>query len=195
MQLRYVELKNHGLYVINFEYLFYDAYKNIVQDLYTYDKFNDFNVRSQDTKKIYYYHLIKQICDVVSSCKTDDRVVVYYCDKDIKCDFKQCDNKRTRKGVKRDNRPEFLLFMNRFLKQIKNILPVKLFVGDVKFNTFVQYYNTNKGKYVETINSIKNTRVKPINMEKFKKFTDKYKLNYLTKHYTDNLKIKGMAYK
>ena len=85
--------------------------------------------------------------------------------------------------------------MTRFLKQIKNILPIKVYVGDVKFDTFVQYYNTNKGKYLEIINTLKTSKATPTNMEKFKKFTDKYKLNYLTKHYVDNVKIKCMMYK
>lgn len=195
MQLRFIEIDNHGLYILNFEYVFVDAYKDIVNDLFMYEKFNDLNVRSQDTKKIYYYYLIKHLCDTITQCKTNNRIIVYFCEKDLKCDFKQCTNKRTRKGSAKNTRPEFILFMNRFLKQVKNILPIKLYIGDVKFNTFVQYYNTNKGKYIETINDIKNTKVCPYNMEKFKKFSSKYQLNYLTKHYTDSVKIKGMVYK
>ena len=193
--MQYIDLDVYGLRVLNFEQIFVDAYKNIVKDLIMYDKFTDLNIRNQDTKKIYYYHLIKQMCDVISQCKTDNRVIVYYSDKDIRCDFQKCSNKRTRHGETTDKRPEFRLFMTRFLKQIKNILPIKVYVGDVKFNTFVQYYNTNKGKYLEIINTLKTSKATPTNMEKFKKFTDKYKLNYLTKHYVDNVKIKCMMYK
>lgn len=193
--MQYIDLDVYGLRVLNFEQIFVDAYKNIVKDLIMYDKFTDLNIRNQDTKKIYYYHLIKQMCDVISQCKTDNRVIVYYSDKDIRCDFQKCSNKRTRHGETTDKRPEFRLFMTRFLKQIKNILPIKVHVGDVKFNTFVQYYNTNKGKYLEIINTLKTSKATPTNMEKFKKFTDKYKLNYLTKHYVDNVKIKCMMYK
>ena len=193
--MQYIDLDVYGLRVLNFEQIFVDAYKNIVKDLIMYDKFTDLNIRNQDTKKIYYYHLIKQMCDVISQCKTDNRVIVYYSDKDIRCDFQKCSNKRPRHGETTDKRPEFRLFMTRFLKQIKNILPIKVYVGDVKFNTFVQYYNTNKGKYLEIINTLKTSKATPTNMEKFKKFTDKYKLNYLTKHYVDNVKIKCMMYK
>lgn len=193
--MQYIDLDVYGLRVLNFEQIFVDAYKNIVKDLIMYDKFTDLNIRNQDTKKIYYYHLIKQMCDVISQCKTDNRVIVYYSDKDIRCDFQKCSNKRTRHGETTDKRPEFRLFMTRFLKQIKNILPIKVYVGDVKFNTFIQYYNTNKGKYLEIINTLKTSKATPTNMEKFKKFTDKYKLNYLTKHYVDNVKIKCMMYK
>ena len=193
--MQYIDLDVYGLRVLNFEQIFVDAYKNIVKDLIMYDKFTDLNIRNQDTKKIYYYHLVKQMCDVISQCKTDNRVIVYYSDKDIQCDFQKCSNKRTRHGETTDKRPEFRLFMTRFLKQIKNILPIKVYVGDVKFDTFVQYYNTNKGKYLEIINTLKTSKATPTNMEKFKKFTDKYKLNYLTKHYVDNVKIKCMMYK
>jgi len=195
MQLRHVELNNHNLYLLNFEYVFHDAYKQIVQDLYTYDKFNDYNIRSQDTKVIYYYHITKTLCDTVSTINTDNRIVTYFSDKDIKCDFKKCENQRTRKGTTRDTRPEFIQFMSRYLKQIKNILPLRVFVAPVKFNTFIQYYNNNKGKYTEMICDIKQTRIHPCNMEKFKKFTSKYKLKYLDQHYTNSVKIKGMVYK
>lgn len=193
--MQHVDINNHGLRVINFESIFASAYKDIVKDLFMYEKFNDHNVRSQDTKKIYYYHLIKHTCDRVVSTNTTNRVIVYYSDKDVKCDFQQCTNKRTRKGVSRDNRPEFVLFMTRFFKQIKNILPIRVYMAPVRFNTFVQYYNTNKGKYLEMINTMKTKKATRTNMEKFKMFSDKYKLNYLTKHYVDNVKIKCMMYK
>jgi len=191
----YHDLNNHGLRVINFSHVFTIAYKDIVKDLYTYDVFHDHNVRSQDTKRIYYYHLIKHMCDFVVNTNTTNRLVVYFSHKDIKCDFKQCTNKQTRHSGKADNRPQFILFMERFFKQLKNVLPIKVFISPVKFETFIQYYNTNKGKYVEMINQMKQAKNTTTNMEKFKKFSEKYKLNYLTKHYVDNIRVKCMIYK
>lgn len=193
--MQHIDLDAYGLRVLNFESIYTNAYKNITKDLILYDKFTDINVRNQDTKKIYYYHLIKQICDTITSCKTDNRIIVYFSIKDIRFDFIKCNNRRTRKGLKTNTREEFVLFMNRFLKQVKNILPIKVYIGDVKFNTFVQYYNTNKGKYLEIVNTLRTSRARPTNMERFRKFTDKYKLNFLTKHYVDNIKIKCMMYK
>ena len=75
------------------------------------------------------------------------------------------------------------------------MLPIKVYNGPVKFNTFIQYFNTNKGKYLEIINDIRSVKSKNTNMEKFKMFSDKYKLTYLTKHYVDNVKVKCMMYK
>ena len=193
--MEYIDIDNYGLRVIDFKHIFNRAYSNIVDDLFTYDKYHDHNVRSQDTKRIYYYHIIKQICDDIISHKTMNKIVLHYCWKDIRCDFKQVENKRTR-HVKKDTRDEFVLFMNRFFKQIKTIIPIKVFINDVKFNTFVQYYNTNKGKYTETINKIRGlpgNRV--INFEKFKKFTTKYKLVYLTEQYINQVKVKSIMYK
>lgn len=191
----FYDLNNYGIRLINFESVFTRAYRDIVNDLYMYDKFNDHNVRSQDTKKIYYYHLIKNTCDTVLDSKTNNRVIVYFSEKDIKCEFRQCTNKRTRKGIKSDNRSQFILFMNRFFKQLKGVLPIKVYNSSVKFNTFIQYFNTNKGKYLEMINDIRGVKSKNTNMEKFKMFSEKYKLTYLTKHYVDNVKVKCMMYK
>jgi len=194
--VNHIDLNQYGLRVVNFECIFNQAYKDIVDDLFTYEKFHDLNVRQQDTKRIYYYHMIKHTCDNIISHKTNNRVVIYYCDKDIKCDFKRCDNKRTRKGIKTDRRPEFVLFMSRFFKHLKSMIPVKCHVGDVKFNTFIQYYNTNKGKYIETINKLRSSHdCSRMSMEKIKKFTNKYQLNYITTGYLNNLKIKGALYK
>jgi len=76
------------------------------------------------------------------------------------------------------------------------MIPVKCHVGDVKFNTFIQYYNTNKGKYIETINKLRSSHdCSRMSMEKIKKFTNKYQLNYITTGYLNNLKIKGALYK
>ena len=193
--MQFVDLDNYGLRVVNFEHIFTSAYKHIVNDLYVYDKHHDYNARSQDTKRIYYYYLIKQLCDFVCDCKTTNRVIVYYSEKDIKCDYQMCSNKRSRSDRKTDRSDEFRVFMSRFFKQIKNILPIKVHHGPVRFNTFVQYYNTNKGRYLEIINVLRESKATPTNMEKFKKFSTKYGLSYLTKHYVDSVKIKCMMYK
>jgi hypothetical protein len=193
--MTHVDLDVYGLHVVNFEHIFHCAYKNIVNDLYLYDKYTDHNIRSQDTKKIYYYYLIKEVCDYIKECNTSNRIVIYYSDKDVKCDFKQCSNKRTRKGTNIDRTSDFRLFMTRFFKQIKSVLPIRVYIGSVKFNTFVQYYNTNKGKYLETINSLRQIKAKQTTMENFKKFSIKFGLSYLTKQYVDSVKIKCMIYK
>ena len=193
--MEFVDLDNYGLRVVNFNSIFTRAYKDIVQDLYTYDKSHDFHVKSHDTKKIYYYHVIKHLCDTVISYKTDNRIVIYYSDKDVKCDFKQMENPRTRK-VKKDTRPQFILFMNRLFKRIKSIIPIRVYCGDVKFDTFIQYYNTNKGKYLETINDIRSVKShNRFDFSKFKRFTEQYKLVYLTEQYINQVKVKSIMYK
>ena len=173
--MQHVDLNNYGIRVVNFAEVFTLAYKEIVKDLYTYDKFHDHNVRSQDTRRIYYYHLIKHMCDLIIHSKTDNKIVIFYSDKDIKCDFKQCTNRKTRR-FKKDTKPAFRLFMDRFFRAIKSMLPVKMHVSDVKFDTFVQYYNTNKGKYIEIINIL---RIPPnrsySTLEKFNKFVKQFK--------------------
>lgn len=193
--MTHIDLDVYGLHIVNFEHIFYRAYKGIVNDLFLYDKYMDHNVRSQDTKKIYYYHIIKSVCDYIKECNTPNKIVLYYSDKDIKCDFKQCENNRTRKGGKVDRSPDFILFMTRLFKQLRSVLPIRVYIGNVKFNTFIQYYNTNKGKYLETINSLRQIKAKQTTMERFKKFSIKFGLNYLTKQYVDSVKIKCMIYK
>jgi hypothetical protein len=191
----YIDLNQYGLRVYDFSVVYDTVYKDIVSDLFEYEIFHDFNARRQDTKKVYYYHITKQLCDMVSQAKTNNRIVIYYSDSGISCDFAECTNKRTRKGIERDKRSEFLLFINRYFKQIKSILPLRVYISPVKFNTFIQYYNTNKGKYTEIINLMKRDQKSTLNMSKFKSFVDKYKLTYLNKHYVDNIRIKSMLYK
>ena len=76
------------------------------------------------------------------------------------------------------------------------MIPVRVFIGDVKFNTFVQYYNTNKGKYIEVINELRSITSKPnFNFSKLKKYSDKYKLTYISKDYLNQVKVKSIMYK
>lgn len=193
--MRRLDLDNYGMSVLNFAEIFRKAYVDIVDDLFTYEKFHDHNVRSQDTKRIYYYHMIKHLCDAVRDTHTENKIVIYFSEKDVKCDFKSVTNKRTRK-TSVDKKPEFVLFMSRFFKQIKHIIPVRVYLSDVKFETFVQYYNTNKGKYLELINNLRTIRQKRnFDFEKFKTFTKKFKLNYLTEQYINQVKVKSIMYK
>ena len=192
----HIDLNNYGIRVVNFAEIFTNAYKDIVKDLYIYDKFHDHNVRSQDTRRIYYYHMIKHMCDTIISSKTDKKIVIFYSEKDIKCDFIQCRNKRTRHLPRNNVKSDFHLFMNRFFKAIKSMIPVKMYVSDVKFNTFIQYYNTNKGKYLEIINTLRVPKNRSnFTMERFKKFVTKFGLTYLDKHYIDSVKLKCVMYK
>ena len=183
-----VELNNYCICLLNFKDIFHKAYKDVVKDLYTYDKFHDHNVRSQDTKRIYYYHMIKHICDAVINTNTTNTIVIYFSVKDIACDFQQCVNKRTRKNGKRDNRSDFIVFMKQFFKRVKSMVPVKVYISEVKFDTFIQYYNNNKGKYLDTINEMRAIKEKRISLEQFKKFTTKYRLTYLNDNYLNSVK-------
>lgn len=190
-----LELNNYGLLVVDFNHIFTKAYKDIVDDLFVYEKFHDHHIRSQDTKRIYYYHIVKHLCDHVIDINTTNKIVIYYSDKDIKCDFKQVTNKRTRKPANK-RKSDFILFMNRLFKQIKTIIPVRVFVGEVKFDTFIQYYNTNKGKYMDIINQMRAVKYKyNFNFEKFKKFTAQHKLTYLNEQYVNQVKVKCIMYK
>ena len=191
-----VDLNNYGICLVRFSDIFEKAYKDIVPDLFLYEKFTDLNIRNQDTTKIYYYHLIKHVCDAVINIKTSNKIVIYYCDKDISCDFRKCSNKRTRSDAKKDNRSEFVLFMNRFMKNLSHIMPFRVYTGKVKMQTFIQYYNTNKGAYIETINDIRyGDKRQNVNLKKLKEFIKKFKLNYLTDQYINNVKVKCIMYK
>lgn len=192
-----IHLDNYGLCIINFRVIFDRCYKMVVDDLFTYEIHHDWNVRRRDTKKIYYYHMIKGVCDYILNLKTNNKIVIYYCEKDIRCDFAHCENKQTRNGGKsRDTRGDFTLFMSRFLKQLKNNLPVRIFLNDVKFDTFVQYYNNNKGKYLDTINKIRSIKEKKnFDLGRIKQFSQKFELTYLTNEYFNQLKVKCIMYK
>jgi hypothetical protein len=191
----YIDLDNYRLCLINFRDIFDRAYKDIVSDLILYDKFTDLNVRNQDTKKIYYYHLIRCLCDAVIKSSTTNKIIIYYCAKDLRYDFKKCTNRRSRAVKKADPRGEFVIFMDRFIKQLKSIMPMHIHIGDVKMNTFIQYYNTNKGKYIEVINDIRYNNRKEPSLRRVKEFANKYKLTYLTNHYFNQLKVKCIMYK
>ena len=195
--VKHVDLNNYGLCIVNFRDIFDICYKSIVDDLFTYEIYHDWNARRQDTKRIYYYYLVKGICDNILSLKTSNRIIIYYCEKDIRCDFAHCENKRTRKsGTSKDTRGDFTLFMSRFLKQVRNNLPVRIFINDVKFDTFIQYYNSNKGRYLDTINNIRAVKEsKNTDLSRIKTFSKKFKLDYLTNEYFNQLKVKCIMYK
>lgn len=191
-----IHLDNYGVCIINFRHIFNKCYKDIVSDLFDYDIYHDVNARRIDTRRIYYYHLIKGVCDHVLSIKTNNKVIIYYSSKDIQCDFKQCQNKKRRVTREHATNSDFTLFITRFFKQLKGLLPVRVYVSDVKFSTFIQYFNNNKGKYIEALNKMRSTKAnKKFDFERVKKFSEKYNLTYLTNDYFNQVKVKCIMYK
>ena len=169
---------------------------DIISDLEMYemlDKQRHININKIDTQRVFYFYILKNICDTVMESNSSTRCVVTLnnnCVSDYSFDIINL------YGVETD---KFCSFVSRLFKRMNNILPTQFYIQHDQA-CFNQLENmSTPGEYREMINDIlaqhdKKSR-KSFTFEKAKKFIDKYGLTYLNNEYFSKVKIKSLMYK
>lgn len=169
---------------------------DIISDLEMYEMLDNqrhININKTETQRVFYFYILKNICDIVMSSNSSTRCVVVFnsdCVEDYSFDIIKLYN------VDTDN---FCSFVNRLFKRMNNILPTQFYTqhNQVCFKQLEDIHSN--GECIELINDIlsqhdKKTR-KNFTFENAKKFIDKYGLTYLNNEYFSQVKIKSLMYK
>lgn len=169
---------------------------DIISDIEMYemlDKQRHININKIDTQRVFYFYILKNICDIVMKSNTSTRCVVILnnnCVSEYSFDIIKL------YGVETD---KFCSFISRLFKHMNNILPTQFYIqhDQTCFNQLEDI--STPGEYREMINDIlaqhdKKSR-KVFTFEKAKKFIDKYGLTYLNNEYFGKVKIKSLMYK
>lgn len=169
---------------------------DIISDLEMYemlDKQQHININKIDTQRVFYFYILKNICDTVMNSNSSTRCVVTLnnnCVSDYSFDIINL------YGVETD---KFCSFVSRLFKRMNNILPTQFYIQHDQ-TCFKQLENVStSGEYREMINDIlaqhDKKSHKSFTFEKAKKFIDKYGLTYLNNEYFSKVKIKSLMYK
>lgn len=167
----------------------------IVKDLETYELVSNetINLRKSDVKTVFYYYILKHVCDIVIESRTINKCVYFY--------NKECLDKSdlivfSRYAVDVDG---FKGFVSTIIRKMNTILPNLFYMCNDSF-CFDDLCNDIKtGESSDVLNNIKSQLDKKHNknftFENAKKFVKKFGLTYLDKQYFNKVKIKSLVYK
>ena len=189
--IRYIDLNTYNIRLLCFSDIYCDIEASIIDDLQTFNLLDSLNFKKHDTKKAFYFHIIKHICDVISRNNTYNKNVLYVCCNEI-AERSQlfllpesgCDQDR------------LCAFISTLLKRVGNLLPISFYNS---YSAFDDLKNSECASVKETLisisGSIRNNKPKHIDFSKIKTFAKRYQLTYFNKGYFDQLKIKSIMYK
>ena len=180
-----INIDSRNICLLNFSDILNSCERKILDDLYTFDLLQKFSFKKQDVKKVFYYHIIHSICNIVLHTKTSNKIIVSYCDSDVKCfsNIENCNDFR------------FRMFITTLIKKIKKLIPIKIFITDISFNSINNAVNKRSGKYKELINVLQSLKTTPnIEFNGIKNLSKKYELTYLSREFFNEVKTKNLFF-
>jgi len=182
--LSQLEFKQYNFRIINFNYLFRDIEVNIINDLHKHELLKD--RITTDAKRFFYHHLIFGICEILLKNKVKEKSIIYF-------NNTQLGNFQILKYFKEE---DVLKLLNIIFKQIKKLLPIKIFISTISFDFLSHLLQKNDGRSVELINNIR-SYLDSVSLENYtfsnlKSFTKKFGLIFLNKEYFNQLKAKQL---
>ena len=187
--IKKIQLNTHNITLINFYSVITECERNILDDLYKFDLLESLNFKTRDTKKVFYFHIIKKLCDFLKSSRECNRIVFY---------FNEDGAPRT-EIAEYCNNFRFKSFISTIARKLNQLFPIKFYFGDIKFAEFKNISSKNNGEIKDVImqirEKIKSFKIENYTFSKIKLFTEKYELTYLSKGYFDQVKVKAIMYK
>lgn len=172
--------------LINYADILKQSEVNIINDLNMYDLLDDVSLKSKDVKRIFFHHIIKNVCDVVLSKRTSSRAVLFYNDQEFDLELFNYKDKDL-----------LLKFLRQLTKKIQSMIPLCVYYTQDSFGCF-QNKNRYSGLLKEKCSVIEQlitdhdtTRY---NFAKVKRFAIENELTYLSEVYFYSMKTKNLMF-
>lgn len=183
--LKKIEFSQYNFRLINFNYIFARKIEvNLINDLHKFGLLKD--RITTNAKKFFFHHIILSICEELLNDASKEKTIIYF-------NNTQLDQFLIFKYFKEE---DVLKILNTVLLKVKRLLPIKVFITNISFDFLTHLLNTNDGRGIETINSIR-SYMDSVNIENYtfasvKTFTKKNELTFLNKDYFNRLKTKQL---
>jgi hypothetical protein len=150
------------------------------------------NLNNTNVKNVFRHFVMFEVCESIIKCPFDGYRVIYhflplnlsrkYVTKVADVDMDQLES-----------------LIMRILHDMGKYLPIVLYKGNLGFSEFQTLLDTSGGEQVECINDITKTmkRFDPtsFNFSDIRRYTRKYRLNFLSNDYFDQLRTKKLFYR
>jgi len=185
-----INADKYGLCVVDFLSIITDCEYEIMKDLDQYDLRENIKYSNQNVKTVFYFYIIKRVCDVIINIKHGNRIVFFFNDECInRYDFSFCEFSSLK---------SFTDFVKSVVNKLNAILPILIYkTCDICYDDILDNYTT--GDIQDIMLTMSNMRQNKSNsfftFERAKKFIKQYKLTYLDKEYFNEVKVKALMYK
>lgn len=184
--IKCIELPTSSFCLINYADILKQSEVNIINDLDMYDLLNDINLRSKDVKKVFFHHIIKNVCEVILNKHTKSKAVVFYNEHEFDLEL-----------FNYKERLLMLKFLHTITKKIQSMVPICVYYTDDTYNIFMNKYTSRaiiKEKCAMIEQLIKDHDLSKYNFSKIKKFASDHELTYLSEIYFYNIKTKNLMF-
>lgn len=179
----------YNIDVVSFSDIYLEIEADIIDDLDKFDLLTPLNFKLHDTKKPFYFYIIKRVCEYISSSKSRKQNILY-----LNCDD-ICESSQIFQIPEcQINKYRLCKFMTTCSTKIRNMLPIHIYKGSY---TFAELQNLGKAELKEFQSNISDSIETRTNytFSKMKSFAKKYQLTFFNKGYFDQVKIKSIMYK
>ena len=147
---------------------------DIINDIYSIDQLDELKFTNIDVKRIFYFHIIKGICEFIDTSDHCGDHVLYYSSCDLK--FLELTNYIDNFKVKQ--------FLDTLTTHVGSVLPVKFYSTSICFDKFIT--STTSGEEQDHLNIIKNLiskRNKSISTTRTRRYLTEQGFSYLNEKY------------
>lgn len=189
MSVDKIRLNTYNLTFVDVNSVISSCEVDIIDDLYKYNLLNDIKFNNKDTKKVFYYYMIKKICDILIESKDTNKIIFWFNTIDLKSSgFLQYTTHFRLKS-----------FIETAIKKLRSFFPVKFHTSEVQFEDFTRIVDEDRGtrrEIVQNVNeSLKKFKIENYTFSKVKQFIKNFDLTYLDNHYFNQVKVKAIMYK
>ena len=180
------ELPTSSFCLINYADIIRISEVDIINDLDLYDLLDNVNLRSKDVKKVFFHHIIKNVCEVILNKKTKNKAVVFYNEQEFDLELYNYKDKVT-----------VHKFLRTITRKIQSMIPICVYYTDDHFKTFQNKYISKavlKEKCAMIEQLINDHDVSRYSFAKIKKFASDNDLTYLSEIYFYNMKTKNLMF-
>jgi len=189
MSIDKIRLNTYNLTFVDVNSVISSCEIDIIDDLYKYNLLRDIRFNNKDTKKVFYYYIIKKICDILINSKDTNKIIFWFNSIDLESSG----------FLEHTTHIRLKSFIETVIRKLKSFFPVKFYVSDMQFEHFEHIVEEDRGTRREVAQnvheSLKKFKIENYTFSKVRQFIQNFELTYLDNHYFNQVKVKAIMYK
>ena len=150
------------------------------------------NLNSANVKNVFRHYVVHEVCENIINCPFNGQKVIYH--------FLPLNLSRKYVTMVADvDMDQLEALIMRVLQDMGKYLPIVLYKGKLGFSEFQTLLDTSGGEQVECINDIAKVIKKfdptSFNFSDIRRYTKKYRLNFLSNEYFEQIRTKKLFYR
>jgi len=182
-------LPRHNLTLIDFCDIFKSKIETpLMNDLESHSliKEDHINLKNRDTKRLFYHHIIYELCDYVLAVKGNNKLVIVYSTTTVP----------TQHIHEYVTESDLMDFSNKFIDRVSKMLPIKILQVDTTFKDVSEIIELQTGECFELINNAihlsESFDIGSFSFAKARYFSKKYGLTFLSNNFFKQIKQKQL---